>query len=885
MIIINFDAPNAALLNAGGKGSNLARLTRAGFRVPPGFIISTAVYATFVQDNRLQEKISASITGLAADDAQALERASTQIRKAFTAGQVPPEVEVAIQAAFAELISSPVAVRSSATTEDLPDLSFAGQQDTFLNVINEDALMEAVVHCWSSLWTARAIGYRTRNNIDHGGAALAVIVQEMVQSEVSGVLFTANPLTGRLSESVINATFGLGEALVSGQVEPDQYVVDTLTGTIVDRMVGSKALSTRLRASGGVETVEELSETRQALSNGDIQQIVALGQKVHEEYGTPQDIEWAFAEGTLYLLQTRPITSLYPVPEISFDPLIVWLSLGSIQGMVGPMTPLGRDVLQHLAAGAGELFHLKLDPEEAKIFEPAGERLWVRISDLLRHPLGHRIVKPVFGFIEPSAGRILSQLGSEPHLGAGSGKFKLSTMMRLARFGLPVALRLVRNILCPTHVRSRFEAFIEDKLSAVKISVVGNRSSRLTNITSMIRFDVASCFTFVLPQFIPVLGPGMAALNVLKKIAGENQALVLEVMRALPGNVTSEMDLALWKAASEIKADTESLNAFDGAEIEVITPAYLGGGLPPVAQSAITNFMELYGMHGVGEIDMGQVRWREDPSPIMHTIQSYLHIAPESAPDTLFARGVISAEAAIEELATEARRQPQGWLKARLVRAAARRIRLLAGSRESPKFFIIRLMGIARKALLEVGADLVDSGTINDPEDLFFLDLSELESFVREDGYDWKAVIDKRREVYAFELRRRQVPRVLVSDGRAFHEGLGAVTDTDDIIIGSPVSPGVVEGVVRIVLDARGAQLAPGEILVCPGTDPAWTPLLMASSGLVTEVGGLMTHGSVVAREFGIPAVAGVHQATLRLKDGQRIRLDGANGNIVVLEQ
>jgi pyruvate,water dikinase len=295
--------------------------------------------------------------------------------------------------------------------------------------------------------------------------------------------------------------------------------------------------------------------------------------------------------------------------------------------------------------------------------------------------------------------------------------------------------------------------------------------------------------------------------------------------------------------------------------------------------------MEKYGMRGTGEIDFGQPRWREDPMPIMHTLQSYLNIDEASAPDALFVKGEQAASNAIEKLAAKARKQSGGWLKEKMARGAARRVRLLMGARESPKFFAIRTMGIARKALLEAGEEFAQAGTIGQADDLVFLKLEELEALAKNESRDWRALIAERRATYERELRRRQVPRILVSDGRAFYEGLGSETDTGNVITGSPVSPGVAEGNVHIIFDPSGAQLVPGEILVCPGTDPAWTPLFMAAGGLITEVGGMMTHGSVVAREYGIPAVVGVHQATTRLKNGQRIRIDGTTGKIVVLEE
>jgi pyruvate,water dikinase len=906
--VIPFDSSAATLETAGGKGLNLARLTRAGFPVPRGFIVPTDAYRAFVDANNLTDVIAASIAGLSAGDVGQLEAASAKIRAAFSAGKIPAETEEAVRAAYQELrpqttddgpypagtmssiVHRPsstvsVAVRSSATAEDLPDLSFAGQQDTYLNILGVDALLEAVVGCWSSLWTARAVGYRLRNHIGQDEAALAVVVQEMVESEASGVLFSANPLTGLRSETVIDATLGLGEALVSGQVEPDHYVVDTVSDRIVSKTLGQKKISTRGKTGGGVETVQEDAEARQALSDDEIRRLAALGQDVQKEYNSPQDIEWAFAGGDLYLLQARAITSLFPVPQILLDPLKIWISFGSIQGLVGPITPLGQDTIRHMVGGAGKMFGLKARYDQLDVCALAGERIWMKISDVMRHPIGSRVFGEFLGIIEPSIGQILKTLAADPHLGTGKGKLKFSTAHRLAGFLGPIALRAVGNMLHPDKARAAFDTAIDGYLSTAKIAPATDRFGRLANIVSFMEDRVANSLPFLLPKFIPIMGPSMASLAMLNKIAGEkNQGLALEVTRGLPDNVTTEMDMALWATANAIRDDAQAAGAFRETEAPQLASRYQGGDLPATTQNAIARFLARYGMRGVGEIDFGQPRWREDPTPVMHTLQSYLQIDPEFAPDAVFAKGEKAAQAAIEKLAAEARSQPGGWLKEKLVRGAARRIRTLMGARESPKFFAIRIMGIARQALMEVGKEFVADGTIEHPEDLAFLVFSELTSLARNEPRDWKALIAERRAIFEREGRRRQVPRVLVSDGRAFYEGMGAGTDTGDQITGSPVSPGMVEGIVHVVFNPNETQLAPGEIMVCPGTDPAWTPLFMTAGGLVTEVGGMMTHGSVVAREYGIPAVVGVHQATQRLKDGQRIRLDGTTGKIVVLE-
>ncbi|HEX2991145.1 MAG TPA: PEP/pyruvate-binding domain-containing protein, partial [Anaerolineales bacterium] len=412
MSVFSFESPDVTLETAGGKGLNLARLTRAGFAVPRGFIISIEAYRTFVEANRWLSFIGSAGETLSAEDVSALEKRSAQIRAAFSVGAMPEEVESAIRAAYQAFAGIPVAVRSSATAEDLPDLSFAGQQDTYLNVAGEEELLKAVVSCWSSLWTARAIGYRLRNRIPQEDVALAVIVQEMVPSDVSGVMFTANPLTGLRSETVIDATFGLGEALVSGQVEPDHYVVDMPGNRIVSKRLGSKEISTRSKSGGGVETKSEDLSAQQALTDEQILQLAELGQSIEKEYGFPQDVEWAFAAGNLHVLQARPITSLYPIPEESHDPLKVWFSFGAVQGMLQPLTPLGQDSVRLVLAGAAALFGFRLNHETIDFARVAGERLWIRVDGLVRNPIGWRICQKLLPMVEPGAAAVLVQLAN-----------------------------------------------------------------------------------------------------------------------------------------------------------------------------------------------------------------------------------------------------------------------------------------------------------------------------------------------------------------------------------------------------------------------------------------------------------------------------------------
>ena len=362
--------------------------------------------------------------------------------------------------------------------------------------------------------------------------------------------------------------------------------------------------------------------------------------------------------------------------------------------------------------------------------------------------------------------------------------------------------------------------------------------------------------------------------------------LYLEIARGLPHNVTTEMDLILWETAQTLRADPASTKIFAQAPAQQLAEDYLHEKLPPAAQVAVFNFMSRYGMRGLGEIDLGRPRWREEPVHVLQTLQSYLGITdPDKAPDIVFARGDEAAQKAAQKFINAVRQLRGGWFKSRLVRLAISRYRALAGLREAPKFFAIRMMGIIRQGLLESGRALVEAGLLENHDDLFFLYAPELEEAAAQKTITNKMRenIKERRETLSREMRRKQLPRVLLSDGRAFFEGFRAADGDENAIAGDPVSPGVVEGAVRVVLNPHETQLLPGEILVCPGTDPAWTPLFLAAGGLVMEVGGMMTHGSVVAREYGIPAVVGVHEATTRLKTGQRVRVDGSSGRVLVM--
>ena len=556
-----------------------------------------------------------------------------------------------------------------------------------------DALLQAVVRCWGSLWTARAIGYRARNGIPPEQIALAVAVQVMVPSEASGVLFTANPLTGNRTEIVMEATLGLGEALVSGQVEPDQYVFDTLNRRILSKRLGAKALSIRGQQAGGTVTVAESAADRQALPDEAILQLAQLGQDAARVFQSPQDIEWAWAAGKLYLVQSRPITSLFPLPPeiatVSADseaPFRLLFSFGVWQGMLDPMTPLGQDVFIGVAKGfAGAL---GLSVGNSRTFVVAAERLFINLSGLARFSFGRAFSKIFAAAIDPTTGDTLESLFADPRLTRPGNRIRRRTAVRVARRFLPVVGNAIFNLLWPVRGRARLQRKIDARIEGLRV-----RSASATTLTE--RVVLAQEALGYLPPVLmaPMLGaviPGQASLQWLLWLARglpDSDQRVMELTRGLPNNVTTEMDLSLWAVACSIKADPAAAARFAERDPQALAAEYTAGTLPGAAQTAIGKFMQRYGMRGVGEIDLGRPRWRENPVQIIEVLKSYLQIEDSAlSPETIFQRGAANAQAVQEQLIAALRQTPYGWLKARLARWIAKRVRELVGLRETPKF-------------------------------------------------------------------------------------------------------------------------------------------------------------------------------------------------------
>jgi rifampicin phosphotransferase len=784
----------------GGKAAGLGELIGAGFRVPEGFCLTTRAHVT---------------------------------------GEIP---EREVLDAYRRLGAGRVAVRSSATAEDLPDASFAGQQDTFLNVSGEQELLSAIRRCWDSLHSDRAVAYRDANEIGTD-VHMAVVVQRMVDAKAAGVLFTANPLTGTRAEMVVDAAPGLGDVVVDGSVIADHYVLD----------------GTPPRTGG-------------CLDRGQLDALRDAGARVQESFGSPQDIEWAIdRDGELWLLQSRAITTLFPLPPRT-DDLRVYFEMGHMQGMLRPFTPAGMSAMTHGAklwmdsAGlSGGAFG------DAMGIVPVGGRLFMDFSDLLRNKRFRSRLPQMMEVYGPRNVEIVQRLLTDPRFAPTTGglPFPVAPLLKKSLVVVPKAkFELIRTLINPDAARERAFRATEKLKRQARAPEFANSQQRL-RFAEEVQRDFMTASEVIWPLFIGIL-LGQLPKSLLKGVATTSE--LDTVLGGLPHNVTTEMDLALWRLTTGL--DDEARELLRSTPPAELTDRYRAGELPDIG---LDDFLASYGHRAPAEVDVGMPRWSEDPTQIFATIAGYLRITdPEQAPDRRFEKSAARAEAMIDELFQRARRERP--VRAHLARFLMRRARKLTGLRELGKFAWLYSLQAVREQLLRIGDDLSRRGLLERPGDVLFLELDEIRAAVG--GSDQSTLAAERKARYGREVRRRAVPIAVLSDGTDLEAAAPPAPAADGALVGLGASPGKVTGPARVVHDPATARIEPGEILVATTTDPGWTPLFMTASGLVTETGSPMAHGPTVAREYGIPAVICVRDATTEITTGQIITVDATSGTV-----
>ncbi|MDQ0779700.1 phosphoenolpyruvate synthase/pyruvate phosphate dikinase [Streptomyces aurantiacus] len=881
------DVDETQVAVVGGKGAQLGGLSRIeGIRVPGGFCVTTDAFRRIMAeapsiDDQLDQLDQLSRSN--ADDREAIGTLSAQIRRTIEGVVIPGDLAMAITRALAKSgEDTAYAVRSSATAEDLPTASFAGQQDTYLNVVGPAAVLRHVSRCWASLFTERAVTYRRRNGIDHRTVRMAVVVQQLVFPHAAGILFTADPVTGNRKVATVDAGFGLGEALVSGLVNPDVFKVRH--GEVVAKAIAAKQRAVHAVPAGGTQEVAIDSQRQEqpALTDAQAVRLVRLGRRIEAHFGRPQDIEWCLVDDDFQIVQSRPITTLFPVPGPVLLPVSesetvaeagdqenhVYVSVGHQQMMTDPMKPLGFSMWQLTA----------MVP-----MHEAGGRLFVDVTRRLASPASRAGLLDVMGRGDP-----LTRDALETVLGRDDFVLPLPPLPPLP--SLPGA--------GPGRTPAGAASVPIETDPAIVTELIERSQTSVAALRRDIRTKTGpALFDFLLEAFeehkrvlgdplnVQVIMAGMEATwwlnDKLREWLGEKNAADTLTLSA-PDNVTSQMGLALLDVADVIRPQPEVvafLQGVEGDEGFLDELAKLAGGTE--ARDAIEGYLDRYGMRCAGEIDITRPRWRERPTTLVPAILDNVRNFEPGAAERHFEQGRQKAQRKEQDVLSRLRALPDGDEKADETKRMIDRVRTFIGYREYPKYGIVSRYFVYKQALLAEAERLVRADVLPEKEDIFYLTFQELHDVVRSHQVD-DQLVQQRKDAFR-SYHALTPPRVLTSDG----EAVTGAYRRDDVpagaLVGLPVSAGTIEGRARVILDMAEADLEAGDILVTTFTDPSWSPLFVGIAGLVTEVGGLMTHGAVIAREYGLPAVVGVEEATRLIRDGQRIRVHGTDGYVEIL--
>jgi pyruvate,water dikinase len=853
----------------GGKGANLGELTKIeGIHVPDGFCISAEVFKGIIAETSSIVELLDQLSILKAEDRDKISELSGEIRTLIETTVIPEDINKEITSfllVFGE--ENAYAVRSSATAEDLPAASFAGQHDTYLNITGKEAILKHVSKCWASLFTERAIIYRLQNGFDHRKVYLSVVVQKMVFSQAAGILFTADPVTFNRKVLSIDASFGLGEAMVSGLVNADSYKVRN--DKVIDKKISAKKLAIYASTSGGTieQKIELEKQTRQALTDEQILQLERIGRKIEKHFDRPQDIEWCLVDGTFYIVQSRPITTLYPIPEANDQENHVYVSVGHQQMMTDPIKPLGISVW--LLTGTRSMF------------KTGGGRLFVDITMGLASPAGRQNLLDVLGHSDPLIKDALITIinrgdfvKSDPNDRSEPGPVKshkgMSSANILAEAGSDPAI--VANLIKSS----------ETSLSALK-----------HNIQTKSGLDVFDCILEDMQQRrqrasdLKSLNVIMAAIHasawINEKIndwLGEkNVADTLSL--SVPNNVTSEMGMELLDVADVIRPYPKIIEYLQQVKDDNFLDELVQFEGGQQVRDAIAAYLDKYGMRCAGEIDITRTRWSEKPGILVPMILNHIKNLEPGASKLKFEQGIQEAFKKEQDLLARLKQLPDGEQKAEETKQMIDLMRNFIGYREYPKYDIVNRYFIYKQALLKEAERLVQTSALREKEDIYYLGFEELQEAISTNKLDYQ-MISKRKEEFV-SYQKLTPPRVITSDGEIITGQYKRENLPAEAIVGLAVSSGVIEGRARVILNMEDVDLEDGDVLVTTFTDPSWTPLFVSVKGLVTEVGGLMTHGAVIAREYGLPAVVGVENATKLIKDGQKIRVNGTGGYVEIL--
>ncbi|MEK4485822.1 phosphoenolpyruvate synthase [Psychrobacillus sp. FSL H8-0484] len=856
------------LLLVGGKGLNLGELSKIeGIQVPEGFCVTTVGYQKAIEQKETYHALLDRLTMLNVEDRDQIGEISRKIRQIIMEVEIPADVVKEVTHYLSQLGEQHAyAVRSSATAEDLPHASFAGQQDTYLNIIGKEAIMQHISKCWASLFTDRAVIYRMRNGFDHSQVYLSVIVQRMVFPQASGILFTADPVTSNRKLLSIDASFGLGEALVSGLVSADCYKVQE--GEIVDKRIATKKMAIYGRKEGGTETqqIDPDQQKTQTLTEQQILQLARIGRQIEAYFGYPQDIEWCLVDDTFYIVQSRPITTLYPIPEANDEENHVYVSVGHQQMMTDPLKPLGMSLFQLTSFGPR--------------FK-AGGRLFVDVTHRLASPDSRKMLLDAMGQHDPLIKDALITIIDRGDFIKSLPNDKQEQSSDKSNKSVSSANSQVQIENEPTIVSD----LIKSSQTSIKELKQNIQTKSGSDLFDFILEDIQQLKKILFdPQSSAVFMAAIDASSWINEKMNEwlgEKNVADTLSQSVPNNITSEMGLALLDVADAIRPYPEVIDYLQHVKDNNFIDELVKFDGGRETHDAIYDYLSKYGMRCTGEIDITKTRWSEKPTTLVPMILNNIKNFEPNASNRKFEQGRQEALKKKQELLDRLKLLPDGEQKAKETKRMIDLIRNFIGYREYPKYGMVNRYFVYKQALLKEAEQLVQVNVIHEKEDIYYLTFEELHEIVRTNKLDYQ-IISKRKDEYKL-YEKLTPPRVITSDGEIIVGEYKRENLPAEAIVGLPVSSGFIEGRARVIINMEDADLEDGDILVTSFTDPSWTPLFVSIKGLVTEVGGLMTHGAVIAREYGLPAVVGVENATKLIRDGQRIRVHGTEGYIEIL--
>lgn len=845
--VMPLEDPQAVLAVAGGKGASLARLLAAGLPVPDGFHITTVAYQQFVIENNLQSSILKALESIDISQPCTLEVASNAIYKLFTQAQIPPEIVKAVSREFGKLGPNPkVAVRSSATAEDLPDLSFAGLQETYLNIQTKDSLFKTIKQCWSSLWTARAIGYRLEHHIDQNAVKMAVVIQKLVSADASGIMFTADPITGERNQVMINAVWGLGVAICGGQVTPDIVVVDKVSGKVTKQQISSKDIMTVLtQIETSEEPVPEDQRAQAVLDQMQAAELAQIGVQVEELYGHAMDIEWAIENNQFFILQARPITALCACDQTTVewnDSLsgdYLWTKGNFGEAVPDVMTPctwsLAKVMIENVDLAFGP--YSPCGNVGGRLYKNLSVTASLSVSIGMKQSRFARMIEDLYGKLPEGTEIPIIQL----------------SRWHLLRTTLPI---VVHRILQARSNNKRLPEFLKtspERCEVLRVRIQGTTSPK----------ELAALWHTDLTQFY------LEACNMLMTVVNRGGGDIISIRRNLQKIVGEEEANIL---LTGITSNTDPL-----ASLGLLL------GLTQLSQGEIdrTNFARQFGHRSPHEVEISIPRPAEDPDWIDKQLADLSQRGDDFK--VLLSRQETARKSAWDRVH---QRYPQ---KEKSIRRQIDRWAAIIREREAVRSECARITWVLRSFVQRAGM------LVGQDEGIFFLSIGEI-LLVLEGDHTSLAHIPARCAAYRrycalppypVLIRGRFDPFQWAADPDRRSDMFNVLRSNkpvDDVITGFPGAVGVVEGQARVITTIEeGNQLQVGEILVTTVTNIGWTPLFPRLAAVVTDVGAPLSHAAIVARELGIPAVVGCGDATMRLKTGDRVRVDGGKGIVKIV--